>query len=172
MGIKQQEVRHPPPPKKKKKEQLKKKREPRGDCAAVCTRSLSSLMHTADPRCPGNHVLKILNLDLTYNTSYVSPQSRNGISGRRTFHFSKLMSVRCDAAMPPRQIRKKKDDLVSPWAPQVMLPSIFLGSKRQKSFALPFDCDAVCGFNGICQKMWAARKRWKTWLRAVEQFRV
>lgn len=34
-----------------------------------------------------------------------------------------------------------------------MLPSLFLGSERRKSFALPLDCDAVSAFNGICQKV-------------------
>lgn len=34
-----------------------------------------------------------------------------------------------------------------------MLPSLLLGSERHKSFALPFDCDAVSAFNGICQKV-------------------
>lgn len=65
------------------------------------------------------------------------------------------MSVRCNAATLLATVgaNQERDDAVSHWPPQVMLPSIFLGSERPKSFALPSDCDGVSGFNGICQNV-------------------
>lgn len=64
------------------------------------------------------------------------------------------MSVRYNAATLLAAVgaNQEKDDAVSHWPPQVMLPPIFLGSE-QKSFALALDCDAVSGFNGICQNV-------------------
>lgn len=66
LGIKQCAVRHPKTPQE----------------SAMRTRSTSSRLKS-DSSCPGNPVLKILNLDLTYDASRVSPQSRNRITCRK-----------------------------------------------------------------------------------------
>lgn len=142
----------------------------------MCTRSASSLLHTADSRCPGNYVLKILNLDLTYNTSYVSLQSRNRITGWRNAPLfwwwvsgNVPVLLHLEGTCGQGKKKGKKDDSVSDalrWC-DIYIPWQRVTNHLHSCYIVT-PSTALMGF----VKMWATRKSCKTWLQAMEQFGV
>lgn len=123
------------------------------------TRSASSLTALTDSSFPGNPVLKILNLNLTYDASRVSPQSRNGITGsENTPLFSGVSSNMSLPSHSKVKEKKKKKTTVNPvtHCPQVIHSDISWQTvTTDKSFAWRFYCaltlsTALMGFVKKC----------------------
>lgn len=104
--------------------------------------------------------------------SLCSQEAGLAAGGRSTSPADERPAQRCDTTGGRRGKIKGKMMRCHTGPPQVMLTPILLGSERQKSFALPLDCDAVSGFNGICQKCGPQGDAGKTRLRAAERFGV
>ena len=129
----------------------------------MCTYSASFSSVLTDSSCPGNPVLKILNSDLTYDASCVSPQSRNRITGlEKNTPLSGRVSG--NASLPFAfegniwPTKKKKRETVNPvtHCPQVMHSYISWQTVTREKvicIAVILCFDTVNSFNGICQNV-------------------
>ncbi len=129
---------------------------PTGVCCAYTLSELSPALTVSS--FPGNPVSKILNLNLTYDASCISPQSRNRITGWKNTPLLSRVSSNMSLPSHVEVTFGQRKTTVNPvtHCPQVMHSDTSWQTVTRDAvicIAVILCFDTVNSFNGICQNV-------------------